>query len=61
MKVKIPTLPSPWNNKVFNATDTGPAIKGKHIDVYIGVGAEADKESYRITGNGNTVCYELKM
>ena len=34
-KVKIRTLPSPWNNKVFNATDTGPAIKGRHIDVIL--------------------------
>ena len=43
-KVKIPTLPSPWNNKVFNATDIGPAIKGKHIDVYIGLGKIAKKQ-----------------
>ena len=57
----IRTLPSPWNTYQYRAVDTGPSIIGKHIDVYIGIGAEAEKESYRITGHGNTVCYKLKM
>lgn len=55
-KVMIPTLPSPWNNKTYTATDVGPAIKGKHIDVYIGEG-KIVKEQAKITGLGNTVCY----
>lgn len=54
--ITIRTLPSPWNIYQFRAADTGPDIIGKHIDVYTGIGAGADKESYRITGHGNTVC-----
>lgn len=34
----------------------GPDITGKHIDVYTGIGAAADRETYRITGHDNTVC-----
>jgi 3D (Asp-Asp-Asp) domain-containing protein/peptidoglycan/xylan/chitin deacetylase (PgdA/CDA1 family) len=58
-RVNIPTLPSPWNNKVFNATDTGPAIKGRHIDVYIGLGKMAKQETknFGATALNNTVCY----
>ena len=57
--VKIPSLPSPWNNRVFNATDVGPAIKGKHIDVYIGLGKAADEgtKNLRLHPINNTVCY----
>ncbi|MDQ6862708.1 MAG: 3D domain-containing protein [Thermoproteota archaeon] len=54
--ITVRTLPSPWNTYQFRAVDTGPDIIGKHIDVYTGIGAAADKESYRITGYGNTVC-----
>lgn len=56
-KVAIPFLPGPWDERVFTATDTGPAIVGKHIDVYTGFGLEARKEAFRITGTGHTVCY----
>lgn len=56
-KVAVPFLPEPWNGKVFTATDTGPAIVGKHIDVYTGFGLDARKEAFRITGTGHTVCY----
>ena len=56
-KVKIPTLPSHWNNKIYNATDVGPAIKGKHIDVYIGEGKIVKEQTGNITGLGKTVCY----
>jgi membrane-bound lytic murein transglycosylase len=59
--ITIRTLPSPWNTYQYRAVDTGPNIIGKHIDVYIGIGAKAGKESYRITGHGNTVCYKIKM
>jgi 3D (Asp-Asp-Asp) domain-containing protein len=54
--ITVRTLPSPWNTYQFRAVDTGPDIIGKHIDVYTGIGTAADKESYRITGHGNTVC-----
>ena len=56
-KVKIPTLPSHWNNKIYNATDVGPAIKGKHIDVYIGEAKIVKEQTGNITGLGKTVCY----
>jgi 3D (Asp-Asp-Asp) domain-containing protein len=58
-KVEIPLLPSPWDHKVFNATDTGPSMKGKHIDVYSGVGeiAREQTKNLGITALNNTVCY----
>jgi 3D (Asp-Asp-Asp) domain-containing protein len=52
----IPTLPSPWNSKVFTAVDIGRDIVGKHIDIYTGVGATAQKETMKITGTQNIVC-----
>ena len=58
--VMIPTLPSPWNQVMFSASDVGPAIIGKHIDVYTGEGKEALDEAYRITGYDNIVCLEAK-
>lgn len=56
----IPTLPFPWDHQVFVASDTGPAIMGKHIDVYTGEGKGALDEAYRITGDNNRVCLEKK-
>ncbi len=55
--VTIPTLPSPWNNKVFTSTDIGGDLKGKHIDVYVGEGKLSEQEAYKITGKYNEVCY----
>ena len=55
-KITIPSLPQPWNKQIFNAEDEGPAIIGKHIDVYTGEGKDAELETMRITGNENTVC-----
>lgn len=55
-KLIIPTLPSPWNEVVFTASDIGPSIKGKHIDVFTGEGKEAELETFRITGHENKVC-----
>ena len=52
----IPSLPSPWNTKTFTATDIGPDIVGKHIDIYTGVGIAAQKETMKITGSENIVC-----
>ena len=57
-KLSIPTLPSPWNEQVFTATDIGPSIKGKHIDVYTGEGKQAELETFTITGTDNKVCTE---
>ena len=56
-KTTIPTLPQPWNNTVFNSTDVGSAIIGKHIDVYTGEGLDAREEAFRITGYDNSVCF----
>jgi len=57
-KLFIPTLPAPWNELVFTASDIGPSIKGKHIDVYTGEGKHAELETFRITGTDNEVCTE---
>ena len=37
-KVTLPTLPSPWDNMTYTASDTGISINGKHISVYVGEG-----------------------
>ena len=55
-KITIPTLPHPWNDIIFNSNDIGPAIIGKHIDVYTGKGLSARDEAFRITGYDNSVC-----
>jgi len=52
----IPTLPAPWDNMVFSASDVGPSIIGKHIDVFTGEGINAENETFRITGTENEVC-----
>ncbi len=57
-KLSIPTLPSPWNELLFTASDIGPSIKGKHIDVFTGEGKQAELETFRITGTENEVCTE---
>jgi len=55
-KIRIPTLPEPWNEKQLLVSDVGPAIIGKHIDVYVGEGDEARIETERITSYENTLC-----
>jgi len=54
----IPNLPSPWNEMIFESSDVGPSIKGKHIDVYVGEGKQAELETFRITSTENDVCLE---
>jgi len=54
----IPTLPAPWDEMVFSATDVGPSIIGKHIDVFTGEGITAENETFRITSSDNTVCMQ---
>jgi 3D (Asp-Asp-Asp) domain-containing protein len=51
----IPTLPHPWNQKTYIATDTG-SFKGKHIDVWTGEGEQSKEQTYKITGRDNLVC-----
>jgi 3D (Asp-Asp-Asp) domain-containing protein len=55
-RVMIPSLPAPWNTTVFVADDTGGAIIGKHVDVYCGVGAQAETETSRVTSHAGRVC-----
>ncbi len=55
-RVTIPTLPKPWNETLFIASDEGMSIKGKHIDVFTGSGNNAKEEAFRITGYNNEVC-----
>jgi 3D (Asp-Asp-Asp) domain-containing protein len=56
IKLTIPTAPFPWNSIVYTVNDTGPAIKGKRIDVYVGEGKLAEQETFRITGSDRQVC-----
>jgi 3D (Asp-Asp-Asp) domain-containing protein len=52
----IPTLPPPWNNKSYVASDIGISIEGKHIDVWAGEGKRSDEETYKITSENNSIC-----
>jgi 3D (Asp-Asp-Asp) domain-containing protein/peptidoglycan/xylan/chitin deacetylase (PgdA/CDA1 family) len=54
----VPSLPSPWNTKIFTAMDIGSGIIGKHIDLFTGIGSAAEREAIKITGmqQNNTVC-----
>lgn len=54
--LKITTLPHPWNELTFKASDVGPSVDGKHIDVFTGEGEQAKLETFRITGDRNEVC-----
>ena len=57
-KLTIPTLPEPWNDVIFSGSDEGPAINGKHVDVFTGEGIDAENETFRITGYNNQVCLQ---
>jgi len=53
----IPTLPSPWNTKTFTAVNLTMGQVGKQVNIYTGVGSNAEKEVARITEMAtNTVC-----
>jgi 3D (Asp-Asp-Asp) domain-containing protein len=53
--ISIPSLPQGFGGSAFTATDIGPGIVGKHIDVYAGEGSSAENLAYALTGT-NTVC-----
>lgn len=59
-QVQISTLPSPWGSKTLLATDVGNGIVGQHIDVFTGIGLEAEQETFRITSNNNRVCFATR-
>jgi 3D (Asp-Asp-Asp) domain-containing protein len=54
-RISIPALNSSLGTNVFTVSDVGPAIIGKHIDVFTGEGPAAEAETLRITGN-YTIC-----
>lgn len=56
-EITMPYLKDPWNAKTFTAADTGPAIIGKHLDIYTGHGLDAREEAFRIAEKSQTVCY----
>lgn len=56
-EITIPTLPAPFDTKLFRPSDTGGAIIGKHVDVYCGEGTQAEQTTFRITGHNNRLCY----
>lgn len=58
-KVRLPDLPSPWNDVMFIADDTGGAIKGRHVDVYCGSGEAAEQEARRLTTRQGHVCLDV--
>ena len=54
----IPKLPVPWNKIIFESSDIGPSINGKHIDVYTGEGKQSEFETFTITNSDYDVCVE---
>ncbi len=55
-KLTIPKLPGPFKNIVYVSSDSGQKIRGKHIDVYMGEGKQAEKATYKITGENYRIC-----
>ncbi len=58
-KVYIPTLPAPYDQRIFTIDDVGPSIKGKHVDVYTGEEQTAYEDMFSITGYDNTICTKV--
>jgi len=54
--VTIPTLPSPYDQRIYTISDVGPSIIGLHVDAYTGEGQTAYQNTLDITGEDNTVC-----
>ncbi len=56
-RLMIPTLQPPYNQMIFTASDIGPSIKGKHIDMFMGYGEHALDEAWKFP-DYNQVCLE---
>ena len=56
--ITIPTLPSPWNNKIFIANDLGSDFKGKKLSIYLGEGKLAEHGILQISGSNNKLCFQ---
>jgi Transglycosylase SLT domain len=52
----IPTLPSPWNTKIFMSLNSQSDVAGKQVNIYTGFGRSAENNKERIEGIENTVC-----
>lgn len=55
-KVRLPSSPAPWNAMAFVATDHGGAIGSNHVDVYTGLGREAERKTFAVTTSNGRVC-----
>ncbi len=55
-KIKIPALPGRFKDIVYISSDVGQQIRGKHIDVYMGEGKQAEKATLKITGKNYRIC-----
>jgi 3D (Asp-Asp-Asp) domain-containing protein len=55
-RVRLPLAPSPWNTRTLVASDVGPAVGGRHVDVYTGEGAAAERTTFAITTDHGRVC-----
>lgn len=48
-QLTLPDLPGDWGKSVYTAVDVGGAINKKHIDIYCGEGAAAEKLTSKLT------------
>jgi len=55
-KLTVPSLPYPWGDVVFEATDVGTAIIDKHIDIFVGEGYYAQQETFQQNSSEGIVC-----
>ena len=56
--VTVPTLPAPWNTRVFTSTDATSSNQGKMVGLYLGEGKQSEQEMSSIIGTDNTVCFK---
>jgi peptidoglycan/xylan/chitin deacetylase (PgdA/CDA1 family)/3D (Asp-Asp-Asp) domain-containing protein len=57
-RITIPTLPSPWNNKIFIANDLGSDFERRNVSVYLGEGKLAEHDILQISGSNNKLCFQ---
>jgi chitinase len=57
-KFTFPNLPTPYNTRIYEATDIGSTVFGKHIDIFTGEGKQAEQETFKITRDSDELCLE---
>ena len=57
LTVTITPTPPGFEDIVFRAVDTGPAITGSHVDVFSGVGFDGLNLARQITGDKYKICF----